>query len=264
MKKFLLVGFLLAFTLPAWATPQISDMLKYEGKDYWLYALPLYDLYETDTVKYLHLVEPAPFCNTACYRKYVGVWEIIEGELYLIKLCTCCDLDRKNPIDLKDIFGEKCVDGKVKADWVTGILIASPEDANVVQYQHWGWGATYDKETDFHFEKGKLIKTENFTNAIKRSKYKDDHKNLAELWKQNPINWAKLPKIDKGIKVYVRFSANAEGKIDSVQVVRGHSTPFDEEAIRLIKLIPEWEVVYKRGKHQRMPWTMPIFFRREY
>lgn len=263
MKKFLLVAFLLAFALPVWATPQISDVLIYKGKSYSLYGQPLYSLYKTDTTKYLHLMEPAPFCNTACYRKYVAYWEIIGDELCLIRLSTPCE-SFEDSADLKSLFGEKYLLGSVKADWFTGVLNTAPEDANGFYYNYSGWNITYDKETDFHFEKGKLIKTENFTNAIKRSSYKDNDKVRAEFWKQNPINWAKLPKIDKDIRVFVSFSANAEGKIDSVQVIKGHSPPFDEEAIRLIKLIPEWEVIYKRGKHQRMFWRMLIMFRKEH
>jgi hypothetical protein len=263
MKKFLLVAFLLAFALPTWATPQIADVLVYKGKHYSLYGLPLNDLYEMDTVKYRDLVEPAPFCNTACYRKYVAYWEIVGDELCLMRLSTPCE-NFEDSADLKSLFKEKYLSGSVKADWFTGVLNTAPKDADGFYYSHSGWNITYNKETDFHFEKGKLIKTENFTNAIKHSKYKDDYKVIQELWKQNPINWAKLPKIDKDIRIFVRFSANTEGKIDSIQVIKGYSIPFDEEATRMIKLIPEWEVIYKRGKHQRIPWTMPIIFRKEH
>ncbi len=262
MRKILFLACLFFYALPAVATPQASDNLIYEGKRYYLYHLPLYDLYETDTIKYLDLVKPASFCGTGCYRKYVGTWEVIGNELYLTALSSCCDLEAKNQIDLKALFGEKCIAGKVKADWVTSRLTASPTDATPIYYMHAGWGATYDKETSFHFEKGRLINTMPYTNSRTHNAYTDNVKKLHKFFYAH-IDWQKIPAFEGTIKVFVHFSANEVGKIDSAKVLKGHSKPFDEEAVHLVKLIPEWEVFYKRGKHQRMYWTIPILFREE-
>lgn len=65
---------------------------------------------------------------------------------------------------------------------------------------------------------------------------------------------------DKEIKVFVQFSANENGIIDSVEVLRGYNAVVDAEAIRIVKAIPEWDVYYKHGKHKRIIWKLPIVF----
>jgi hypothetical protein len=62
------------------------------------------------------------------------------------------------------------------------------------------------------------------------------------------------------ITIFVQFSANSKGIIDSTKVVRGYNEDFDNEAIRVIKTIPKWDILYSRGQLVRMNWTMPITF----
>ena len=69
-----------------------------------------------------------------------------------------------------------------------------------------------------------------------------------------------LPKIKKPLKVYVQFSANEQGAIDSVRVIRGCGKTFDNEAKRVVNAIPEWDVFYRRGKHERQFFTVIIVF----
>lgn len=77
------------------------------------------------------------------------------------------------------------------------------------------------------------------------------------------IQWDKLPKHDKTVKVFVQFSANEQGIIDSVKVMKGFDVTFDNEAIRVVKSIPEWDVFYRRRQHERRGWTLPIIFSEE-
>jgi outer membrane biosynthesis protein TonB len=78
------------------------------------------------------------------------------------------------------------------------------------------------------------------------------------------INWSSLPKHeDKAIEVIVRFSGSEKGTVDSVQVLRGYDTIFDQEAIRVIKAIPDWDILYRHGKPVWAPWTLPIVFNKE-
>ncbi|RUA10614.1 MAG: energy transducer TonB, partial [Flavobacteriia bacterium] len=65
------------------------------------------------------------------------------------------------------------------------------------------------------------------------------------------------------VKVYLQFSANENGIIDSVKVMRGYDKIYDQEAIRVVKSIPEWDVYYRRGIHERRSWYIPIVFSEE-
>ena len=57
------------------------------------------------------------------------------------------------------------------------------------------------------------------------------------------------------------ISSDENGKIDSVAVVRGVNELYDSEAIRVVKIIPEWNVIYRHGKiTNEMKWSIPVKF----
>ena len=162
--------------------------------------------------------------------------------------------------DLKLLFPDRYENGKVRADWVSGKLI-SPQ-GNLLYYFHDGFESIYERELEFNFENGLLIGTEQFDNSkTKKSKYTEDPKLLTEFIYSN-INYDNLPKSDtiKGRVIVRVISSDDNGKIDSVDVVRGLNKLYDNEAIRVIKSIPEWDVIYRHGKRINQIWTIPIQF----
>ncbi|MBK5723057.1 hypothetical protein JGH11_19500 [Dysgonomonas sp. Marseille-P4677] len=50
------------------------------------------------------------------------------------------------------------------------------------------------------------------------------------------------------------------GKITKVSVPRGYNNEYDQEAIRVIKSIPQWQVIKRRGEKIHIPWTIPVIF----
>ncbi|MDP4207174.1 MAG: TonB family protein [Bacteroidota bacterium] len=62
-------------------------------------------------------------------------------------------------------------------------------------------------------------------------------------------------------RVYVKFVVNKQGEISNVSVLRGIGGGCDEEAVRVVKMMPNW----KPGKQNGMPvntyFTLPIVFR---
>ena len=61
-------------------------------------------------------------------------------------------------------------------------------------------------------------------------------------------------------KVYVRFVLSAAGRITDASVVRGPGNGLNEEALRLVWLMPPWQPGYQRGQAVRVVCTMPIEF----
>ena len=61
--------------------------------------------------------------------------------------------------------------------------------------------------------------------------------------------------------VYVRFVVDEEGRIRDAQVVKGCGHGLDEEALRLVRLMPWWTPGREQGKPVRVQRTMPISFR---
>lgn len=60
--------------------------------------------------------------------------------------------------------------------------------------------------------------------------------------------------------VYVTFVVNKDGTIRDVRVIRGVTKLLDEEAIRVVKLMPKWIPGKTRGKNVDVAYNIPIKF----
>lgn len=80
--------------------------------------------------------------STACWRRYVGTWEIKDGCLYLVELRGMYKLEGREPIF---------------ADWFTGALRIPKGE--MVQYVHMGFGSVYEHELHVRITKGVVVKT---------------------------------------------------------------------------------------------------------
>jgi protein TonB len=61
-------------------------------------------------------------------------------------------------------------------------------------------------------------------------------------------------------KVFVTFVVNSNGKISDVKVIRGIGGGCDEEAIRLIKSMPNWIPGKYNGKNVPVQMNLPVKF----
>lgn len=61
-------------------------------------------------------------------------------------------------------------------------------------------------------------------------------------------------------KVILRFCVTYRGKVDQVSVVRGVDPSLDEEAIRVIKMLPLWKPGKQGGKPVNVWYSVPISF----
>ena len=265
MKRNVLILFSFLLILPlskSFATGQIPDRLIYKGDTLSIFANPLEQLYDNDSLRPEFFGKTEACMSTACWRGYQAEWEIIENHLYLTGIYSCCYSEDSIKADLKKLFGVALIDGKVKADWFTADIIAP--QGKLLYYVHMGYGSLYEKELELQFKNGQLLGTKTYNNTkSKQSIYSQNSEKLNEFIYSN-INWINLPKLDgQVIKVYVQFSANENGLIDSVEIMRGYDAIFDKEACRVVKTIPEWDIYYRHEKHERMTWGLPIVFSEE-
>lgn len=74
----------------------------------------------------------------------------------------------------------------------------------------------------------------------------------------------KYPKIAKDVNaegtVFLQFVVEADGSIGDVKVLRSVFEPLDQEAIRVIKSMPNWIPGKQNGKSVRVLYTIPIKF----
>ena len=62
-------------------------------------------------------------------------------------------------------------------------------------------------------------------------------------------------------RVLVLFTVELDGSASDIQVVRGLTTNFKEEALRIISLMPKWTPGKQRGIPVRVRFVVPIHFR---
>ncbi len=61
--------------------------------------------------------------------------------------------------------------------------------------------------------------------------------------------------------VYTSFIVNSDGKIEDVKILRGIGGGCDEEALRVVKLMPRWKPGRQNGKTVRTLFNMPVNFK---
>lgn len=264
-KKLILTKllFLIGFA-GAYATPQVPSTLIYKGDTISIYlnVLPK-EFYKTDikffeSVLAVNLFGDKEVCwTTACGDGYLTRWEISEDQLYLTGIYSCCFFKDSIKADLTSLFHEKVVNGKVKADWVT--LKNVQGGKKVILWNN--DTQVFEHGFEFEFLDGKLLEIKTFDNSkSKKSAYSASEIKLFEFI-YSSIEWCKLPLQEERITVFVRFSANNNGKIDEVEVVRKSDIEiFNQEAVRVIKAIPDWDVIYVNGQFNRQLFSMPIIF----
>ncbi len=64
--------------------------------------------------------------------------------------------------------------------------------------------------------------------------------------------------------VYVSFIINGEGFVTDVKILRGIGGGCDEEAVRVVQMMPKWNPGRQNGKTVRVLFNMPIDFRINY
>jgi hypothetical protein len=127
-------------------TAQFSESLFYEGKVRSMQSEPL--------APYLDAMPLPPefqdFC-TACWRRYVGHWEIKNDRLYLVDIKA--HWKNGTPVRLHELFPGRFE--KIFADWFTG-TIQCPQ-GELLNYVHMGFSSTYERDLLLDIEDGVLV-----------------------------------------------------------------------------------------------------------
>ncbi len=61
-------------------------------------------------------------------------------------------------------------------------------------------------------------------------------------------------------KVHVQFVINKLGEVTDYKILRGVGGGCDEEAIKAVRKMPNWEPGKQRGKNVNVQYTIPVFF----
>ena len=125
-------------------TAQVSEKIIIDDEEYILLSEPLESYLKKRELKF-----DVP--HTACWRGYVGTWELQDKELYLIGFYGKV---KGEEVDLNFLFPDTSF---VKADWFTGLLRIPIGD--MIQYVHGDFDSVYSDEMYIEMEHGKVVKT---------------------------------------------------------------------------------------------------------
>jgi hypothetical protein len=139
-NRILFVLWIVSSHCSAFATGQIPDRLVFRGDTFLLFSYPLEFLPE----KSRQVRTLLPFTNTACWRGYVGYWQLSGQKLYLTGIVSCSS-EKKDTVSLSTLFGDQYQEEKVAANWFSGELVC----AHGQLIRHFDDQSIYQAETVF-------------------------------------------------------------------------------------------------------------------
>ena len=124
-------------------TAQVSEYLAYRNTGYALFTEPLEEWFRQCGQR-----PPFALRHTACWRGYLGSWEITDDRLYLVDLEGT--MQSGEEANLQTVFPDQ--EGPVFAEWFSGDLRCPT--GPLVEYVHHGFQSRYASELVLRVEKG--------------------------------------------------------------------------------------------------------------
>jgi hypothetical protein len=251
--------------LKGYSTSQIGDILIYNKDTMTLFSNPLElrndweklsEIISNGLEKEDRRINPKKYqekdyvglISSACWRGYVAEWQILNKRIYLSNIYACHNAKVK--LDLRKIFKESKND-LVLANWINGNIFAP--SGSCIEFNN-GYNSIYEKEFVFDFKNGELIKVDTFKNSI----IKESKCSTNSIYSK--INWGMLPDLkNKHIRASIGIQPDKNGLLDSIIwentymlddtiLIINRDNVFIKEAIRIVRLIQDWDVIYQRNK----------------
>ena len=89
-------------------------------------------------------------------------------------------------------------------------------------------------------------------------KFPGGEQSFRQFLKKN-LKWPKT-NIDSQGKIWIIFTIQKDGSVTNAKIIRGIGSPFDEEALRVIKKSPKWIPATQNGKRVKVQYTISIPF----
>ena len=140
-------------------TAQSPEMLILDGQTHAVCAEPLARYLRSAGVDRIFRAT-----NSACWRGYIGTWEVIDDRLYLAAIEG--NLESGEMANLETIFPNTT--GPVFAHWYSGVL-RIPQ-GEMFNYVHGGYESFFEKNLLLEFEAGLLISRHIKANKIEHGK----------------------------------------------------------------------------------------------
>ena len=129
-------------------TAQVTEVLYYKGEQLSMRSEPLSDYFAQRG-----LAPEFQRSSTACWRRYVGRWEILLDRLYLVGLSATYEDGEAATLD--SLFPG--FEDRVFAHWYTGVI--NIPQGKMTRYVHMGYASRYERELFLAIENGIVVQT---------------------------------------------------------------------------------------------------------
>jgi len=257
MRTLIIFSFLNFISLTAFPTGQHGDIIIWKNEKLTLFSNPLESYPNFNKMRERLFGVSQLHVSTACVRGYIAEWQINDETLYLTNIYDCEDYNIKANLD--SLFPGKCRDGKILADWVNEVLIVVK--GKCMLYGNIGYSAIYETEFELTVSSGKLVKEIAYDNSMSHvSIFTQNSDSLLKFIYHN-IMWDKIPDtLNNPVRVILSLSTTDTNRPE-IKIIRGSGIElYDDEALRVASLIPDWDMYFQRGKVFKMYLSLPIVF----
>jgi len=249
-KSFLLAVFLL---ICSWtqATTQVRDKLYWNGIEY--HTIPLVQIekyFSQEEVNKLNKLGEN-WTKTSNYRAYRFVFEIVHDSLFLNSIVNDKDEDI-----MESVLGTQ--ERRMMDSFSDTLFLGYGESV----YEPAFWTMIYESEITVVFKNGVVQWLKDNKNKGKKSRYYFDNLMVIKMLYSN-IRWSSLDKetLQKKPEVILRIENDSVDRIEHLSIIRSSGfAEFDEEAVRVIKTIPNLSVSFVKGKYIHHCYQVPIIF----
>lgn len=209
MRLILLALFLFSvLSLNGYATPQIPDILIYEGKEYPIQNELLDDYFKRFPERNPKSEDES--CS-ALWRGYQATFEVVDGKIYLKDVATNICNNRGPSSKLKKVVPEG---ERLFVDWVSSLVWSGYGENTEDPYGMESLDA-YEKYSFFEVDKGRVLEVRHFDNKG----YREFKKKQYEAFRKTPEYEQEIKKIrdanprmttediDANIQFWVPFSS---------------------------------------------------------
>jgi hypothetical protein len=255
MQRLTILIILVFYSALAYSTGQEGDIILWNNNKYFLHSNPLESYPQFDSMRSKLFGDQKSDWNTACYRGYVAEWEILSNRLYLTNIYACNDRSKK--ADLNRLFPGKIKDRRMEANWVTEILIIP--NGKCLFYGNLGYVSIYEIEYELTINNGELREIKKYDNEAHISVFTEKPDSLMKFIDFN-IKWELIPDSILMKKAVFTLSTTDNTKPEIKLIRSSGSKILDDEASRVLTLLPDWDFYVQRGKVFKRYWIIPIVF----
>lgn len=260
IKRIYIICILIYIPFITWATWQNGDILIWNRDTLSILTNPLEKRSDIEDIR-KSLLQQSFALSTACWNGYIAQWKIENNKLYLINIFNC-DLSAK--ADLKKLLTQDCKKDRVWADWFTDTIIIPK--GRMLFSLNLGYAYFYEKELHLFLKAGKIIGQKEYDNTkthLSVFGYTNTTDSLSK-YMYAYLNWGKIPHIQGTEKVYVSTQTGCNRHPQKVELLRASKNiQLNNEVLRVFHSLPDWDVLYAKGKCYHFTYTVCIVFSEE-